>query len=745
MEHSDETVLPLGQPRKQLIPARRDCRTTTRATEASIQNSLLSSNESRRRERSARIHGKLAHERSRRKEHTTPWLHHGLFRDINEPISFNALVVMRKSIDYRMNQVMGAATMYKNFWDIDIPDCHQLDVDSGGWSSEAFRWACGYALFDEPGSLQGHRYVKGSMYMAYCITEAGWDQAEAEAKLDTLVQYKEAGVFGSGISNIEGTSRIRAMIPRIMSSYERPIREELEKIAQYMKLRVQMVSSTQSLREEASEESLAWPLSGTTQERECGSPFIMTLADTLLRLPMEGYNTGEVDYDDKSPTYAGLIKVIRDAIHEVDLRKENVGAENTVSIHQPMFSSDHDESEMEYGERTGLALNMVESRPEPPGGEHQFGPGEEVLSHDQLKLAVKKEAQRCLDSEPGIDSAANNIGLQGAISRLLKNTSDPDTEDLVEMRESIGYRMNQIMRTATRYKNEWGLNIQDCHFADMDSFINRGLQNQANMWSLVCKYPLFDEPTYLQGRPYVKGKKYITRCILEAGWNPDEAADKLDRLVKYKSKQGLAALSSGVTEVESTNNVMATLRLRPENRRTWCFTSGTPLFLGVPTRSLRAERRSPPLVHSIIREKQCWARYGITLQLRSHRCWSGLLAPGVAEGDIVDYAIYIFRPLAANVPNAYAVRGLAEPPNLPPPGQNSQTQRPRPRIYPLLCERACPYPSPPLGERRSIAVDLYNAHIVNAKLEEVLGRACCRLPAMKRLYDEEAIRAPPRS
>lgn len=55
------------------------------------------------------------------------------------------------------------------------------------------------------------------------------------------------------------------MIPKIMSTHERPIREELEKIAQYMKLRVQMASSTQSLQEEVPEESSAWPLSGTIQ------------------------------------------------------------------------------------------------------------------------------------------------------------------------------------------------------------------------------------------------------------------------------------------------------------------------------------------------------------------------------------------------------------------------------------------------------------------------------------------------
>ncbi|OBT74064.1 hypothetical protein VF21_07810 [Pseudogymnoascus sp. 05NY08] len=233
---------------------------------------------------------------------------------------------------------------------------------------------------------------------------------------------------------------------------------------------------------------------------------------------MEGYSADEVDGYDESPTYAGLMKVIRDAVHDVD------------------------------------------PRPESPGGEHQSGLGGKVFSHYHLKLAVKKEGQRYLDSNPGIDSAAGNIGLHGAISSLLKDTSNPDIEDLVEMRDSIDYRMNQIMGAATRYKNEWGLDIRDCHFTDVDGYINKGLQIEANMFSLVCKYPLFDEPTELQGRPYIKGKHYITSCILEAGWNPDQAADKLDQLVKYKNKQDLAALRSGVTEAESTNTVMATLR-----------------------------------------------------------------------------------------------------------------------------------------------------------------------------------------
>lgn len=49
-------------------------------------------------------------------------------------------------------------------------------------------------------------------------------------------------VFRTGIPNVEGASRIRAMLRRIMSSYERPIREELEKISQCTNLRIRSVS-----------------------------------------------------------------------------------------------------------------------------------------------------------------------------------------------------------------------------------------------------------------------------------------------------------------------------------------------------------------------------------------------------------------------------------------------------------------------------------------------------------------------
>ncbi|OBT96682.1 hypothetical protein VE01_04193 [Pseudogymnoascus verrucosus] len=68
-----------------------------------------------------------------------------------------------------------------------------------------------------------------------------------------------------------------------------------------------------------------------------------------------------------------------------------------------------------------------------------------------------------------------------------------------------------------------------------------------------------------------------------------------------------------------------------------------------------------------------------------------------------------------------------------PPGKTAKHNDPV-RAYIRFCASVLVPTHLRLSERRSIAVDLYNAHIVNAKLEKVLGRACCRLPAMKRLY-----------
>ncbi|KFZ13106.1 hypothetical protein V502_06771 [Pseudogymnoascus sp. VKM F-4520 (FW-2644)] len=68
-----------------------------------------------------------------------------LFNGISRQPTYDDLIVMREALDYRMNQVMGVATTYKNFWDLDMPDCHKFDVEANFFGRniiDAFDWVC---------------------------------------------------------------------------------------------------------------------------------------------------------------------------------------------------------------------------------------------------------------------------------------------------------------------------------------------------------------------------------------------------------------------------------------------------------------------------------------------------------------------------------------------------------------------------------------------------------------------------
>ncbi|KFY49682.1 hypothetical protein V496_09865 [Pseudogymnoascus sp. VKM F-4515 (FW-2607)] len=166
--------------------------------------------------------------------------------DGEQPI-FDDLIIMRESIDYRMNQVMGAATMYNNFWDIDMPDCHEVDVEALFISTKIIKFAfdlvCRFDLFDKPSAFQGYIYVKRHKYIACCINRAGWDYDEAVAKLEMLLRYGVKWYYRTTIPIAGGTSRVTAMARRIMSDYEDVIRVELEKTPPCMKLKILTLSS----------------------------------------------------------------------------------------------------------------------------------------------------------------------------------------------------------------------------------------------------------------------------------------------------------------------------------------------------------------------------------------------------------------------------------------------------------------------------------------------------------------------
>ncbi|KFY69518.1 hypothetical protein V498_10458, partial [Pseudogymnoascus sp. VKM F-4517 (FW-2822)] len=178
-----------------------------------------------------------------------------------------------------------------------------------------------------------------------------------------------------------------------------------------------------------------------------------------------------------------------------------------------------------------LLLKAAGERQEPPRGEYQFGPGERIFIYDVLLTEVKERGLTYMASYPGLDERAKNIALHGSINRLLEDNERPTLMELVEMRDSIDYRMRKIMGAATAYKKFWDLDMPDCEKVDVDAYVG---SNVRRAFALVGKYALFDEPARLQGHTYVKGLKYIACCIAETGWSYAEATAKLDSLVKYK-------------------------------------------------------------------------------------------------------------------------------------------------------------------------------------------------------------------
>ena len=116
-----------------------------------------------------------------------------------EKLSVWQLSYIRDQIDYRMNQVMVAATLYRDYLGLSSIDCQKFNFDTFRGDSpltlmekwvEAFDLLGSYPLFDKPCGSQGRSYHKGRQYLAACIAEAGWSREYAEARLDELVKYK---------------------------------------------------------------------------------------------------------------------------------------------------------------------------------------------------------------------------------------------------------------------------------------------------------------------------------------------------------------------------------------------------------------------------------------------------------------------------------------------------------------------------------------------------------------------------
>ncbi|OBT60536.1 hypothetical protein VE03_10055 [Pseudogymnoascus sp. 23342-1-I1] len=181
-------------------------------------------------------------------------LHNDLRRLINrtEIPTVAKLAHLRDQIDYRVNHIMRTATMYKDFWNLQIKNCEDADAETGPGVSTS-RWlemlnlVESYPLFDEP-HKQGHVYEKGEWYIASCICYQNWNNVQAVEKLDSLVRFRDSKVPGSGVPSVRGTSRIMGAVDKFELNRNKGIMNTIRKYTESTKRRMRSMSPRKSRR-----------------------------------------------------------------------------------------------------------------------------------------------------------------------------------------------------------------------------------------------------------------------------------------------------------------------------------------------------------------------------------------------------------------------------------------------------------------------------------------------------------------
>ncbi|RFU34779.1 hypothetical protein B7463_g1573, partial [Scytalidium lignicola] len=169
---------------------------------------------------------------------------HGILK-LNERPEMLKLADWHMQIEYRMNQIMVAATLYKEYLEIQMPDCQRWDSTRYPlWGEQpwiqVYELVRTYPLFDRPPT--GHMFMKGYEYIAACIVTAGWSRQQAVAKLDSLVKYRNNKVPGSGVSIVPGTSTVMYNIEKRELLRTPTIRQSLRTISQATSKRLRSMS-----------------------------------------------------------------------------------------------------------------------------------------------------------------------------------------------------------------------------------------------------------------------------------------------------------------------------------------------------------------------------------------------------------------------------------------------------------------------------------------------------------------------
>ena len=94
------------------------------------------------------------------------------------------------------------------------------------------------------------------------------------------------------------------------------------------------------------------------------------------------------------------------------------------------------------------------------------------------------------------------------------------------------------MNQATEYKDRLGISFADCRECDSNTYKGRVRKDKgkhtrfSQIYHMVLKGKLFDEPGEGEGMPYIKGTDYLSM----SGWDVDRIRLALDELVKLRSE-----------------------------------------------------------------------------------------------------------------------------------------------------------------------------------------------------------------
>lgn len=152
--------------------------------------------------------------------------------------------------------------------------------------------------------------------------------------------------------------------------------------------------------------------------------------------------------------------------------------------------------------------------------------------YDELLAEVKRKAKVYLDSFPGLDYRVMNRELHSKLRDIIRGTATFKFIELELLRRQIESRLDN-MKTATEYKNSWGLPMKNCEDVEAELGAGRGSYRWYQVLKLVETYHLFDN-THDQDYPYDKGVWYITSCIHSQGWDDIQAVEKIGRLINYR-------------------------------------------------------------------------------------------------------------------------------------------------------------------------------------------------------------------